>query len=123
MIGFIIIFGLATFMTGIIILINPEFVFTPLRNNIEKPSLHLAAIAVRLIIGVLLIQHAVASKFPLIIEIIGWLSIAAALTFSIIGRQRFIRLMRWAFSFLQPYGRVGGLFAALFGGFLVYAFV
>ena len=119
----IIIFGLLTSVAGILILINPETVFAPLRNNVEKPWLHVTAIAVRLILGVLLILYADVSRFPLIILIIGYLSIAAAGVFSIIGRQRFIRLMRWAFSFLQPWGRVGGLFAALFGGFLVYAFI
>lgn len=119
----IIIFGLLTSVAGILILINPETVFAPLRNNVEKPWLHVTAIVVRLILGVLLILYADVSRFPLIILIIGYLSIAAAGVFSIIGRQRFIRLMRWAFSFLQPWGRVGGLFAALFGGFLVYAFI
>ena len=119
----IIVFGLLTFIAGILILINPATVFAPLRNNVEKPWLHVTAIVVRLILGVLLIQYAGVSRFPLIIEILGWLSISAALVFGIIGRQRFIGLMRWAFSFLQPWGRIGGLFASLFGGFLVYAFI
>jgi len=31
--------------------------------------------------------------------------------------------MLWAFSLLKPYGRIGGLFAIAFGGFLVYAYI
>ena len=69
------------------------------------------------------ILYADKSQFPVIITVLGWLSVAAAMTFVIIGRQKFLALMNWAFSFLKPYGRVGGIFAAAFGGFLVYAFL
>ena len=112
-----------TFIAGIIILVNPEIIFGLLRNNLEKVSLQVIAIGIRLVIGILLIQYASESKFPTVIEIIGWLSIAAAVAFSAIGRRHFLSLMSWAFSLLKPYGRVGGLFAMTFGGFLVYAFV
>ena len=119
----IIAFGVLTLITGLIIMINPETVFGVLRNNLDKPSLQVIAVAVRLVIGVLLVLHAGASRFPLIIEIIGWLSLAAAVVFGVMGRQRFLKLMHWALSLLKPYGRVGGIFATLFGGFIVYAFV
>ncbi|UCB54282.1 MAG: hypothetical protein JSW45_10040 [Thiotrichales bacterium] len=119
----IIAFGLLTLIAGLVIMINSEIIFGILRNNLEKPSLQVIAVAVRLVIGVLLVQHAGASRFPLIIEIIGWLSIAAAITFGVMGRQRFLKLMHWALSLLKPYARVGGIFATLFGGFIVYAFV
>lgn len=119
----IIFFGLLTFIAGIIIFFKPEIIFGVLRNNYEKVSLHILAVVFRLLIGVLLIEYADESKYPMIIEIIGWLSIAAAATFAIMGRQNFIKLMSWAFDLLKPYGRVGGLFAAAFGGFLVHAFI
>ncbi len=123
MIYIIIIFGFVLFLGGILIVINPETVFVSLRNNMEKGWLQILAIGVRLIIGILLIQYADQSKCSTTIEIIGWLSIVAAVTLSIIGRRRFINLMSWAFSLFKPYGRIGGLFAMAFGGFLIYAFV
>jgi len=123
MTSLIICFGLLTFITGIIIVFNPEIIFGVLRNNYEKVSLHILAVVIRLLIGVLLIVYAGESKHPMVIEIIGWLSIAAAATFAIMGRQNFIRLMSWAFDLLKPFGRIGGVFAAVFGGFLVYAFI
>jgi hypothetical protein len=123
MTSIIIFFGLMVFLAGAIIVVNPEIIFGLLRNNLEKVSLQVLAIAIRIIIGILLIQFASESKYPTIIEIIGWLSIAAAIIFSVIGRRRFLSLMSWAFSLLKPYGRVGGLFAMAFGGFLVHAFV
>jgi hypothetical protein len=111
------------FLSGLIIVVNPELIFGLLRNNLEKISLQVFAIGIRMVIGVLLIRYAGESKYPAIIEIIGWLSIAAAVTLSVIGRRRFLNLMSWAFSLLKPYGRVGGFFATAFGGFLVHAFV
>jgi hypothetical protein len=123
MISIIIIFGLMVFLVGAIIVVNPEIIFGLLRNNLEKVSLQVLAIGIRVVIGILLIRYASESKYPTIIEIIGWLSIAAAVIFSIMSRRRFLSLMSWAFSLLKPYGRVGGLFAMAFGGFLVHAFI
>lgn len=123
MTSLIIAFGLMTFLAGVIIVVNPEIIFGIIRNNLEKVSLQVLAIGIRVVLGILLIQYASQSKFPTVIEIIGWLSIAAAVTFSLIGRRRFLSLMTWALSLLKPYGRVGGLIAMAFGGFLIYAFV
>ena len=116
-------FGLALFLAGAVIIVKPELIFGSLRKNYEKVSLHVLAVGMRAILGVLLILCAGESKFPFVIELLGWLSIAAAATLAVIGRRRFIGLMSWAFSLLKPYGRVGGLFAMAFGGFLVYAFL
>ena len=123
MIILIILFGLLTLLAGVIIVINPEIIFGYLRDKLDRPWLQLVAVVTRLVLGILLIHTAGLSRFPLIIEILGWLSIAAAITFALMGRQRFLKLMTWAFSLLKPYGRIGGLFAAAFGGFLVYAYV
>lgn len=112
-----------TLLAGVIIVVNPEIIFGVIRNNLEKVSLQVLAIGIRVVLGILLIQYASQSKFPTVIEIIGWLSIAAAVTFSLIGRRRFLSLMTWTLSLLKPYGRVGGLIAMAFGGFLIYAFV
>lgn len=123
MTSIILFFGLMVFLAGAIILVNPEIVFGLLRNNFEKVSLQFLAIGVRAVIGILLIQYANQSKYPIVIELLGWLSIAAAITLGVIGRRRFLSLMSWALSVLKKYGRVGGLFAMAFGGFFVHAFV
>ena len=64
----------------------------------EKLELHILAVVIRLVLGGLLIYFAGASKYPLIIEIIGWISIVAAVFFAVIGRNNFKRLMSWALS-------------------------
>lgn len=119
----IIVFGVLTLIAGIIIIINPDIIFGYLRNNIDRLSLHITAVTVRIVIGVLLITQAGVSRFPLAVEILGWLSIIAALTFAIMGRSNFRRLMNWALSLTKPFGRVGGVFAVAFGAFLIYAFL
>jgi hypothetical protein len=110
-------------LAGIVIIINPQPVFGYLEANYEKPGLHIAAIVVRAVLGFLLVSQSSKSSFPLVIEIIGWLSLAAAIVLAAMGRRNFKRLMLWALSFVEPYGRVGGVLAGCFGAFLVYAFV
>jgi len=123
MIVLIIIFGALTLLIGIVIVINPEVIFGFLRNNMGKLVIHILAVAVRLVIGVLLIYQSSVSKFPFVIEVIGWLSIVAAIIIAVMGRRNFNRLMSWALSLVKPIGRVGGVLAVAFGAFLIYAFV
>ena len=120
---FIIIFGTLTCLAGIVILVNPEIVFGFLRKHFDKIELQILAVAIRLVLGVFLISQSGNSKYPFVIEIIGWLSITAAVFFAVIGRNNFIQLMAWALSQVKTLGRVGGVFASAFGAFLIYAFV
>ena len=119
----IIIFGALTVVAGIVIVINPEVIFGFLRNNLDKLVLHILAVVIRLVLGALLIYQFNISKFPLVIEVIGWLSIVAAILLALMGRRNFNRVMLWALSLSKPFGRVGGILAVAFGAFLIYAFV
>ena len=122
MIELIFIFGALILFAGIIMIVNPELIFAYLRNNLDKPEIQILAVVVRLAIGVLLISQSSLSRYPFVIEIIGWLSIAAALSMAVMGRQNFKRLLTWALSLTKPFGRPGGVVAAAFGGFLIYVF-
>ncbi len=119
----IILFGILTLFAGIVIIINPEVIFGFLRNHLDKLVLHILAVVVRLVLGGLLIHQSNVSRFPFVIEVIGWLSIAAAIILAVIGRCNFTRLMSWALSLVKPIGRIGGVIAGAFGAFLIYAFV
>lgn len=68
-------------------------------------------------LGVLLINQSSASNYPLAIEIIGWLSIIAAIFFAVIGRTNFKRIMSWALSLATPISRAGSAVAICFGAF------
>jgi len=119
----IIIFGALTLLAGIVIVINPEVIFGFLRNNLDKLALHILAVVIRLVLGVLLIYQSNISKFPFVIEVIGSLSIVAAIFVAVMGRRNFNRLISWALSLSKPFGRVGGILAVAFGAFFIYAFV
>jgi hypothetical protein len=119
----IIIFAAMTLLAGIVIVINPEVIFGFLRNNLDKLVLHILAVVIRLALGALLIYQSSLSKFPFVIEVVGWISIVAAIILAVMGRRNFNRLMSWALSLSKLLGRIGGIFAAAFGAFLIYAFV
>jgi hypothetical protein len=120
---FIIIFGALTLLAGVVIVINPEVVFGFLRNNLDRFILHILAVVVRLVLGIFLVNQSDISRFPIVIEVIGWLSIVAAIILTVMGRDNFNRLMSWALSLVKPVGRVGGVLAMAFGAFLIYAFI
>jgi len=117
----IILFGIATIVAGIIIVINPATVFGLLRRKLESLGLHISAVVVRIILGAALIICAAGSKYPTAILILGWISIVAAAVLGIMGRTKFKRLMSWALNVAPSFGRLGGLLAILFGGFLIHA--
>lgn len=120
---FIISLGALILFCGLLIIIFPEIIFGFLRRNVDKLALHILAVAVRLVFGILLIFQSSESSFPLAVELIGWLAVVAALSLVVMGRQNFLRLMTWALKLLKPYGRFGGVIAAAFGGFIIYAFI
>jgi len=119
----IILFGAAIIVAGIIILINPETVFGLMRRKSESLGLHILAVVVRIILGAALMLYAAESKYPTAISILGWISIVAASVLGIMGRANFRRLMSWALSLAPSLGRIGGLLAILFGGFLIHAVI
>jgi len=119
----IMLFAIAIIAAGIIIVINPETIFGLLRRKLESLGLHILAVVVRVILGVALMMYATESKYPTAISILGLISIVAASVLGIMGRTNFKRLMSWALSLAPSFGRIGGLLAILFGGFLIYAVV
>ena len=119
----IIIFGVLTLLSGIFIFLEPEVIFGYLKKHIDKVGLHFMAVALRFFLGALFISQSDVSRYPLVIEILGWLSIAAAIFLMVIGRDIFKRIMTWALSLEKPFVRAGGIVAAGFGTFLVYAFM
>ncbi len=119
----IILFGALTFLAGVVLMIKPDIVFGFLRKNLEKTSLYFLAIVVRIVLGVILIYQSDVSRFPMTIQIIGWLSIIAALSFFVIRHEKFKRLMQWALSLGDSVSRMGGSAAIVFGAFLIYAFI
>ena len=119
----IILFGIVIAGSGLVLTFRPSFVTGFIDKYLGNPWLYAFAIAVRLVVGLLLVQLAAQSRFPLVITILGWVMIAAAVFLAALGLKRFTRFIRWIIDKVKPWVRAGGLFALVFGAFLVYAFV
>jgi hypothetical protein len=118
----IIAFGALMAIAGIVIMIRPGAIVGLLAKYSAELSLHVLAVLVRLVLGVLLVYLAGQSKYPTVVAVIGWLSIIAAVVFALMGRNNFKRLMAWALIVARSMARLAGILAVCFGTFLAYAF-
>lgn len=109
-------------MAGIVLMLRPAVLMDFLESNSGKTWIYASAIAVRALLGWILIQQSTLSRFPLVIEVLGWLMTLAALFLLLLGHSRFMSLVRWLTSKLGHLSRLAGVFALVFGAFLVYAF-
>ena len=119
----ILLFGTSILLLGVVILVNPGSILALMRSHSESLGLHVLAVVGRLVLGVALITYSAESHYPVALQALGWLTVTAAIILGIMGRSRFKGLTTWALSFASTFGRVGGLVAILFGGFLIYAAV
>lgn len=119
----IILFGALIVIAGIGMLLKPDLIFDYLKRESDNYKLHIFAIAIRLIVGCLLIYFAELSQYPIAMEALGWFTVIAAIALILIGHNNFQDLIEWAVTFLRPYQRIAGLLAIFLGGFLIYAFL
>lgn len=119
----ILLFAVFLLATGVVMLVKPMALFGVMEKYARSLELQVVAVVVRIILGVVFILAAEDTKFPMVIQIIGWLMIVAGIIVAVIGRRRFIGLMEWAMPVLPKYGFIVGLVAIVFGGFLGYAVV
>ena len=119
----IIAFSLAMFLAGAVIMIQPADLLKYLGKQTTHIGVYIAAIVVRLLMGFLLISRADQAKFPLIVELIGWVFLLSSVVLAVIQHGQFIRLLSWVLIRFSPYARFAGFLAGVFGGFLLYAFL
>ena len=119
----IILFGLfMVFMAGLMALSPKRFTDIMLQFS-DSVWMHTGAVAVRIVLGIVLILIADQSRFPLALHIIGWIAIIAGVMIALVPHAKFTQLIRWAFDKLARYTRIAAIFAVLFGGFLIYAVI
>lgn len=110
-------------VAGVSLIAKPDVLINFLRDNSNKLWLRGFAVVVRLILGIALILHSDASRWPIVITVLGYIAIVAALFIAVLRQRTFERLMAWILSWIAPFARVGGVFAVIFGALLIYAFV
>ena len=119
----ILLFAALVLLTGTVLAARPAPLLGWMRDHADAPWLHALAVSVRLLLGVLLIVAADASRLPLVVAVLGWITLFAGIGLAAIGRDRFRRFVTWALGMPDAAVRTGGVLAALFGAFLIYAFV
>lgn len=117
----VLLFGTLIALGGAVLLVRPDTISRLIAKHADSMGLHLSAIIARVILGVVLIIAAPESRFPVTLQVLGWLSIAAALVLGVIGRARLQSLIQWALGLTPRFKRPAGILAVFFGGFLVYA--
>ena len=115
-------FAILMLLTGLSLLIIPEFIFGWMQDNTGNKLLYISAILVRLVFGILFIIAAKESKYPDVIKFFGYLFIIAAIIFLFMGHESFKDLIASMIPHLKPYAPVSGLIGMALGGFLIYAF-
>lgn len=120
---FIILFNLFILaMAGFMAFRPRQFIDSLLRVS-DQFWVHVLAVVARITIGAALVLYADQSRFPLALQILGWLAIVAGIALALVPRSKFIRLMHWAFERFSHYARVAALFAVAFAVFLIYAVI
>lgn len=107
-------------MAGALLFKSKEMTEFLLKNS-GRNWMQVVAAAVRIVIGILLVLYAPQSRFPLALQVIGWLAVAAGVVIALIPPSKFQRMIHWVFERFGRYTRWAALGAVLFGGFLIYA--
>jgi len=113
-------FGVFLIAAGVILFIDENIVLGYITSNQESSWLYFFAVVMRLVMGAALIRTASISRFPLVFKIIGYIALAAAFIFLIIGHDRFISVMTTLIPYFENTGGWVGIFALAFGVFLIY---
>ena len=115
----ILLFGIVVCGISIWALFVPERLLQMIMAINDKKVTYLAAVGVRLLLGVTLVLAAPDSAFPVVFEVIGWLTIFAAVILTLLGKGLQNKLAAW-FSGLSRLEIRGWLLLAIaFGLFLM----
>ena len=79
-----------------------------------------SAVVIRLLVGALFLWLAEELRYPLVMKILGGISIVAAVGILLMGRESLDRLVNWWLGRGDGLLRLGALLAMLFGVFLVH---
>jgi hypothetical protein len=113
-------FGAFLIVAGIILFIDENIVLGYIKSNQESSWLYFFAVVMRLVMGAALVKTAAISRFPIVFKIIGYIALAAAAIFLVIGHDRFQHVMATLVPYFENTGGWVGVFALLFGAFLIY---
>ena len=117
----VLLFGVLILLGSVTLIVNPKYILGIFANYGDTPGLHIFAIIVRIILGIALVIAAADSKYPIALQILGWLTLIVVLVLSAMGRKRFKSLIKWSLGINPSIQRVMGFFGILFGSLLFHA--
>jgi len=106
---------------SVTLIVKPVYILGIFAKYGETTGLHVFAIIIRIILGIALIMAAADSKYPIVLQISGWLTLIVVLVLSAIGRERFKSVIKWSLSMKPGFQRLMGFLGILFGFFLFHA--
>lgn len=114
-------FGVVICLVSLWGFVAPEKLWNLINGVMEKDwAIHVAVI-MRLLLGAALIIAAPQSRFPGVMEVLGWIAIVAAIAILFMGRDRMKKFIAWFQRMTNTMVRVWLVFGFAFGAFLVYA--
>ena len=114
------IFGALITLIGLVGIVVPRY-FIEVIGNWEAESRFIAAVGIRMVMGVICLSAAPASRMPVVVQVIGIIAIAAAAVALLVGLERLNRLIDWWLGRPPIVVRMSAAFAAGFGVLLVFA--
>jgi len=113
-------FGLAVFVLSIWGMFAPLKLIDLVKSVANRKGGLYFAVIVRVILGAALIVAAAASRFPTTFEVLGWLTLAAAVGLLLVGRRGMSRVIAWFERCSPALMRAWLLLGLAFGGVLLY---
>ena len=114
------IFGALITLIGLVGIVVPRY-FIEVIGNWEAESRFIAAVGIRMVMGVICLSAAPASRMPVVVQVIGIIAIVAAAVALLVGLERLNRLVEWWLGRPPIVVRMSAAFAAGFGVLLVFA--
>lgn len=115
----VVVFGVAIIGACLWAIVVPEFIVKLATDLFASGSGMSVAVSVRVVLGVCLLVAAPASRFPLIFQVIGGLSLFAAVALPIVGRRRIMEMLGWFEQLPALALRCWLVVGSAFGAFLV----
>jgi hypothetical protein len=113
--------ALFTIVVGIVGLVSPEYGTLVRRQYFASPATLYPAVALRLIMGLVVILAAGASRAPKIMRVLGGVMCLQALTASVLGPDHAREVMEWETMQGSAVLRIGAAVALAAGGFMLFA--
>lgn len=116
---FVSVLGVVIVLIGFAAILRPQVLQVPL-GSWNGPGRFWAAIVIRVVLGALFLWIAPSCRLPVVVSVVGWFAIAAAIALLFVGQRRLDAFIDWWLA-RQGLVRLAGLFAVLFGALLMYA--